>query len=154
MPSRPTPARPQARGNSNVPELGPIAAYKTILRGYIDRRPAGMRARIAGAIGKHKSFVSQLTNPIYPMPIPARHLIPILEICHFSAEERKTFLKAYAVAHPASAPRALPDADRVLARRKVISLEIPLLRDPRKQRALETLVRQFVERVFQLCDRP
>jgi hypothetical protein len=148
------PARPQARGNPKVPELGPIAAYKSILRGYIDRRPAGMRARIAVALGKHKSFVSQLTNPIYPMPIPARHLMPILEICHFSAEERKTFLKAYAAAHPASDPRALPDADRVLDRRKLLSLEIPVLRDPKKQRALEILVRQFVERVVELFERP
>jgi hypothetical protein len=148
------PARSQARGNLKVPELGPIAAYKAILRGYIDRRPAGMRARIAGAIGKHKSFVSQLTNPIYPMPIPARHLTAILEICHFSAEERKTFLKAYEAAHPASAPRALPDADRAPGRRKLLSLEIPVLRDPKKQRTLEALVRQFVERVFDLFERP
>jgi hypothetical protein len=149
MPSRPTSARSQA----HVPELGPIAAYKAILKDYIDRRPAGMRARIAGALGKHKSFVSQLTNPIYPMPIPARHVSTILEACHFSAEERKTFLKAYAVAHPASAPGALADGGRALARRKLLSLEIPVLRDPRKQRALEALVRQFVERVFDLFEK-
>ena len=153
MPSRPTSARSQARGNLNFPELGPIAAYKAILKGYIDRRPAGMRARIAGALGKHKSFVSQLTNPIYPMPIPARHVSTILAACHFSAEERKTFLKAYAVAHPAAIAGELPDDGRFRARRKVLSLEIPLLRDPRKQRALEALLRQFVERVFELVER-
>jgi len=146
------PARSRASGSLKVPELGPIAAYKAILRGYIDRRPAGMRARIADALGKHKSFVSQLTNPIYPMPVPARHVSTILEICHFSAEERKTFLKAYARAHPASAPDALPAAGRLLRRRKVLSLEIPVLRDPKKQRALEALVRQFVERVGDLLD--
>jgi hypothetical protein len=143
------PARSRASGSLKVPELGPIAAYKAILRGYIDRRPAGMRARIADALGKHKSFVSQLTNPIYPMPIPARHVSAILEICHFSAEERKTFLKAYERAHPASAPGA-PDESRILPRRKVLSLEIPVLRDPKKQRALEALVRQFVERLGEL----
>ena len=148
MPSRPMPARSGAR--LKVPELGPIATYKAMLRDYIDRRPAGMRARIAAAIGKHKSFVSQLTNPIYPMPVPARHVSTILEICHFSAEERKAFLKAYAHAHPASA--ALPDEGRPLRRRKVLSLEIPVLRDPRKQRALEALIRQFVERVGELFD--
>jgi hypothetical protein len=93
------PARSPAR-NLKVQEPGPIAAYKAILKDYIDRRPAGMRARIAAAIGKHKSFVSQLTNPIYPVPVPARHVSTIVEICHFSAEERKTFLKAYALAHP------------------------------------------------------
>ena len=145
------PARSRASGSPQA-EVGPIAAYKAILRGYIDRRPAGMRARIADALGKHKSFVSQLTNPIYPMPVPARHVSTILEICHFSAEERKTFLKAYARAHPASAPDALPAAGRLLGRRKVLSLEIPVLRDPKKQRALEALVRQFVERVGDLID--
>src|SRR5438128_9959619 len=96
-------ARPAARG-IKPPEPGPIAAYKAILKDYIDRRPAGMRARIAIALGKHKSFVSQLTNPIYPMPVPARHLSTILEICHFSPDERKRFLKASNVAHPARAP--------------------------------------------------
>jgi hypothetical protein len=83
------------------------------------------------------------------MPIPARHVSAILEICHFSAEERKTFLKAYERAHPASATDA-PDESRILTRRKVLSLEIPVLRDPKKQRALEALVRQFVERLGEL----
>jgi len=86
------------------------------------------------------------------MPVPARHVSTILEICHFSAEERKTFLKAYARAHPASALDALPAEGRLLGRRKVLSLEIPVLRDPKKQRALEALVRQFVERVGDLID--
>ena len=48
------PARSRASGSPQA-EVGPIAAYKAILRGYIDRRPAGMRARIADALGKHTS---------------------------------------------------------------------------------------------------
>src|SRR5260370_9541307 len=104
MPSRPMPARSPARRNLKVPELGPIATYKAMLRDYIDRRPAGMRARISAAIGKHKSFVSQLTNPIYPAPVPARHGSSIVEICHFSPEERKPFLKTYALPHPRHGP--------------------------------------------------
>src|SRR3954469_21043222 len=83
-----------------VADPGAIAAYKTILRDCIDRRPAGMRARIADALGKHKSFVSQLSNPIYPMPVPARHIETLFEICHFSPEEKRAFLKAYERAHP------------------------------------------------------
>src|SRR5258708_18107234 len=109
MQSRSVPIKSRAARTLKLPEQGSIAAYKAILKGYIDRRPAGMRARIAGALGKHKSFVSQLTNPIYPMPIPARHVSTILAACHFSAEERKTFLKAYAVAHPAAIAGELPD---------------------------------------------
>src|SRR5438046_4294837 len=121
-----------------VADPGAIAAYKTVLRDAIDRRPAGMRARIALALGKHKSFVSQLTNPIYPMPLPARHVETIFEICHFSPEERRAFLKAYERAHPKSEP--MPE-NGGSARRKTISLEVPNLGDPRKQPALESLLR-------------
>jgi hypothetical protein len=145
------PARSPAR-NLKVPEPGAIAAYKAILKDYIDRRPAGMRARIAAAIGKHKSFVSQLTNPIYPVPVPARHVSTIVEICHFSAEERKTFLKAYALAHPGRGPGGAFADGRATVRRKVLSLEIPVLRDAKKQRALEALIRHFVERVADLLE--
>jgi len=144
------PARPAARG-IKPPEPGPIAAYKAILKDYIDRRPAGMRARIAIALGKHKSFVSQLTNPIYPMPIPARHIETIFDICHFSPAERRDFLKAYQRAHPERTPEAMQERGAP-ARRKTISLEIPELSDPRKQRALESLLREFVERVGRLLD--
>jgi hypothetical protein len=37
-----------------------IARYKTILRELIDKRPSGTRLKIAAAIGRHKSFVSQI----------------------------------------------------------------------------------------------
>src|SRR5438105_15949209 len=145
------PARPAARG-IKPPEPGPIAAYKALVKDYIDRRPAGMRARIAIALGKQKSFGSQLSNPICPMPVPARHLSTIFEICHFSAEEKKSFLKAYMVAHPARAAHPSSEEEGLHPRRKVLSLEMPVLRDQRKQRALENLVRQFVERVAELID--
>jgi hypothetical protein len=126
-----------------------IAAYKTILRDSIDRRPAGTRARIAAALGKHKSFVSQLCNPIYPMPVPARHVETILDICHFSPEERKGFLKAYGRAHPEFNLDPGEESGPP-ARHKTISLEIPQLADARKQRALELLLRDFAERVAKL----
>jgi hypothetical protein len=132
-------------------DVGPIAAYKAILRDCIDRRPAGLRARIATALGKHKSFVSQLTNPVYPMPVPARHVETIFEICHLSPEERRSFLKAYARAHPEKTPEAMQEA-AAPAGRKTISLEIPELGDPRKQRALESLLREFAERLSDLFD--
>ena len=77
-----------------------VRAYKRLLQTYLDHRPSGTRQRIAQALGKHKSFVSQITNPAYPAPMPARHLGAILEICHLSPEERSTFLAAYRAAHP------------------------------------------------------
>src|SRR3989441_11150009 len=151
MRSRTMPAKPATRG-IKPSEPGPIAAYKALLKDYIDRRPAGMRARIAIALGKHKSFVSQLTNPIYPMPVPARHLSTIFEICHFSAEERKSFLKAYMLAHPARAANPASKEEGLHPRRNALSLEVPLRRAHTTQRALGDLVRQFVERVAELID--
>jgi len=134
-----------------VADPGPIAAYKTILRDCLDRRPAGMRARIAVALGKHKSFVSQLSNPIYPMPVPARHIATIFDICHFSREERRAFLKAYERAHPRASSEPIEESG-VASRRKTISLEVPELSDPRKQRALEALLREFGERIARLLE--
>src|SRR4051794_4959886 len=119
------PARAALR-NMKTSDPGPIAVYKTILRDCIDRRPAGLRARLATALGKHKSFVSQLTNPIYPMPVPARHIETIFEICHFSPDERRSFLKAYARAHPDKAAESVPDGG-ARRRRTTISLDIPQL---------------------------
>ena len=140
------PARSTAR---KIVDAAPIAAYKTILRDAIDRRPAGMRARIAVALGKHKSFVSQLVNPIYPMPVPARHLATIFDICHFARDERRAFLKAYDRAHPGAVSEPGEEGEKP-SRRKTISLEVPELGDPRKQRALESLLREFGERVGKL----
>jgi hypothetical protein len=134
-----------------VADAASIAAYKTILRDCIDRRPAGLRARVATALGKHKSFVSQLTNPIYPMPVPARHVETIFEICHFSPEERRSFLKAYARAHPEKKPEAVQESSALVGR-KTLALEIPELSDPRKQRALESLLRELAERLAVLFD--
>ena len=134
-----------------VPDPGPIAAYKTILRDCLDRRPAGMRARIAVALGKHKSFVSQLSNPIYPMPVPARHIATIFDICHFSREERRAFLKAYERAHPRANAEPIEE-NGMASRRRTISVEVPELGDPRKQRALEALLREFGERIAKLLE--
>lgn len=135
-----------------VADPAPIAAYKTILRDCIDRRPAGLRARIASALGKHKSFVSQLTNPIYPMPVPARHIETIFEICHFSADERQSFLKAYARAHPEKAPELAAPERGPTGRRKTFAIEIPDLGDPRKQRKLEALLRELAVGLAELLD--
>ena len=51
-----------------------IADYKKILKTVLDNRPSGTRQRLAMALGKNRSFVSQIANPAYAMPIPAQHL--------------------------------------------------------------------------------
>jgi hypothetical protein len=82
-----------------------IAGYKTLLRSVIERRPSGLRGRLAMALGKHKSFVSQITNPSYTVPIPATDLTTIFEICHLAPAEREQFLALYREAHPERAQR-------------------------------------------------
>ena len=82
-----------------TPDSEAVGRYKAILQKVMDTRPSGTRQRLAGALGKNRSFVSQITSPAYATPIPARHLETIFEICHFAADERKRFLGAYALAH-------------------------------------------------------
>src|SRR5262249_9016280 len=77
-----------------------IVAYKRILQQVLDRRPSGMRQRLAEALGKNRSFITQIANPAYQTPIPAQHVHRIVEVCHFSAGERDRFLHAYHAAHP------------------------------------------------------
>ena len=130
----------------------PVAEYKRVLQAMIDRRPSGMRLKIAEALGKHKSFVSQITNPAYAVPVPARHLETIFSICHFSEEERQAFLALYSVAHP----NQVRGADRPAESRpatRTIELEVPDLDDPEKQRQLEALLQDTVRKIAALLAR-
>ena len=128
-----------------------IAAYKQILRTYIDRRPSGTRQKIALALGKHKSFVSQITSPAYPAPVPARHLGTIFDLCHFSPEERASFMAAYRAAHPRRSQAVRPAAPG--PEEHVIQIRVPALIDPRLQRELEETIRQMANRIIALVTR-
>ena len=77
-----------------------VTSYKEILQAVLEKRPSGTRQRLATALGKNRSFVSQITNPAYGVPVPHRHLETIFDICRFSPEERRHFLAAYQLAHP------------------------------------------------------
>ncbi len=77
-----------------------VAAYKRLLREVLERRPSGMRQRLAEALGTTRSFVSQITNPSYATPIPAACIETIFDVCHFSEAERSRFSAAYRRAHP------------------------------------------------------
>jgi hypothetical protein len=128
-----------------------VASYKRILRTYIDRRPSGTRQKIALALGKHKSFVSQITNPAYAAPLPAAHLNAILEICHFSPEERKTFLGAYRAAHPKQ--RAVALGEPASEKTYDLRIRLPVLDDPQLQKELEATIRQTANRIIALVTR-
>jgi hypothetical protein len=124
---------------------GAVADYKAILKTVLESRPSGMRQKLAEAIGKNRSFVSQISNPAYQVPIPARHVARILEICHFSPTERAAFLKAYSQAHPGR----LGAASNTRTERK-ITLTIPDLGSPGRNQQFETLIFDFVHRIMLL----
>ena len=69
----------------------------------------------------------------------------------FSRKARRAFLKAYERAHPGASSEPVEEGGPS-SRRKTISLEVPELSDPRKQRALELLLREFGDRIGKLLD--
>jgi hypothetical protein len=116
-----------------------VAAYKTVLREVLDRRPSGTRHRLAQALGKARSFISQITNPAYSIAIPAHHLAAIFEVCHFSAAERERFLAAYGVAHPR---RTVPLEQRM--RLRSLHLLVPDLGSEPANQELDRLIHDYV----------
>ncbi|OCP23579.1 MULTISPECIES: hypothetical protein [unclassified Ensifer] len=94
-----------------------IAAYKELLRDFLAKRPSGLRKKISDAIGTNRSFVSQITNPKYSVPIPSHYVQKIIAVCHLTPSERAQFLEAYVEAHPGQAELltngALSDADAI-----------------------------------------
>ncbi|WP_119274794.1 hypothetical protein [Taklimakanibacter deserti] len=126
---------------------GAVAAYKKILSDVIDRRPSGTRQRLAAALGKNRSFVSQITNPTYAVPIPVAHLDIIFEVCHFSLEERRNFISAYLLAHP-NRPAPIHAAHKV----KAHTVYLPDLGDDDRNARLHTLISDFVRQVAKLLE--
>lgn len=119
-----------------------IVAYKTILAAIIDNRPSGTRQRLADALGKHRSFVTQVTSPAYSTPLPSRHVATVFKVCHFSPSEQERFLKAYQAAHPDKLPD-MPGGDGM----RSLSLMLPDLKDDKKNRLLDEAVTEFVQKL-------
>jgi len=135
-------------GSRAVADTSAVADYKRVLQQVLENRPAGTRLRLAEALGKNRSFISQITNPSYSVPIPAAHLDRIFEICHFLAGEKAQFMAAYRRAHPHRAPRKSGDA-----RWREIVQRVPDLRDPGKNKQIDEMMKDMLERVVRLVDR-
>ena len=125
----------------------PVAEYKTILKRVLDNRPSGTRQRLAKALGKNRSFISQIANPAYPVPIPVLHLETMFELCHFSQDDRRDFLAAYRRAHPRrfALVHAVP-------RTRIVSLAVPDLADAKRNRAVDAMIADFVRRLRKFVD--
>lgn len=124
-----------------------IAEYKKILKTVLENRPSGTRQRLATALGKNRSFVSQIANPAYPMPIPAQHLDLLFELCHFSQESRVAFLKHYELAHPGKLRLV---SSRPATRR--ITLDVPDLGDPFRNAIVDEMLGNFSRSLNRLID--
>jgi hypothetical protein len=126
-------------------DLGAVARYKSIFKAVLDNRPSGMRLRLAHVLGKNRSFISQIANPAYPVPIPVQHLNTIFEVCHFSPAEKATFLEAYGHAHPRRAARLSG-----VPRERTLTLHLPDLGSQKRNAQLDALLQDFVRRVIAL----
>jgi len=124
-----------------------VGAYKAVLKRVLDTRPSGTRHRLAIALGKNRSFISQIANPVYAVPIPVQHLATIFEICHFTAADRREFLAAYAEAHP----RRL-DVVRKPAGTRKLTLTVPDLGDARRNRLLDETIAEIARRLARFSD--
>ena len=128
-----------------APDADGVPAYKALLQRILDSRPSGTRQRLATALGKNRSFVSQITNPAYSTPIPARHIDLIMEVCHFSSADREAFLAAYGQAHP---QRLSLVGGR--SRLRPHTVYLPDLGDAESNRKMDALVGDFVQKLAEL----
>lgn len=132
-----------------VQAAGPaVSVYKRLLRTYLDRRPSGIRQKLATALGTHKSFISQVTNPTYRVPLPAHHVTAIMRICHFSAEERQRFVEAYRAAHPGA---VLDDNASEPGGDRQINIQVPDFGDSERQREVAEAIREVAARIIALA---
>lgn len=130
------------------PQADPIAAYKSVLAEIIDKRPSGTRQKLADALGKHRSFITQITGTAYPTPVPERHLATIFSVCHCSPEERRRFLAAYHAAHP-------DRAERVANARPMrhVSITVRDLGDEEMNRRFDEAIADFAHRMTALFNK-
>lgn len=133
-------AAPRAKADSSA-----VGDYKRILQQVLERRPAGTRQRLAERLGKNRSFISQITNAKYSVPIPANHIESIFEICHFLAAERESFMAAYRRAHPHRAPDGGGGT-----RWRELRLRVPELSDRKKNKELDEFLQETLRRVLRL----
>lgn len=128
-------------------EASAMAEYKSILQRLLDNRPSGTRQRLAHALGKNRSFISQITNASYAVPIPAPHLETIFEIVHFPPMERQAFLAAYDKAHPGRLQRG-----RSGRRIRTATLHVPDLGNDERNRRLDHMLTDLAVQMAKIIE--
>jgi len=136
-----------ARVKPEQDRVSAVAAYKSVLKRVVDNRPSGTRHRLALALGKNRSFISQITSPAYSVPIPPGHLETIFQVCHFTPSEKSEFLAAYAQAHTRRLGLVTkPSGSRTL------TMTVPDLGSARRNRLLDEAIVEVVRRMARLAE--
>lgn len=134
--------------SSNQRQADLVAAYKELLRGYLEKRPSGLRKRISDAIGTNRSFVSQITNPKYSVPIPSHYVNRLISVCHLSPTERTEFIAAYLEAHPGQAE--LLDNSSVVETR-TITIDLSMVADSAERELIKQTLKFTAESLIALA---
>jgi len=125
-----------------------VRAYKAILQNHIEKQPSGLRKKIANAIGTNRSFVSQITNSTYRVPIPANYVHTIIKVCHLPAVERADFLAAYMAAHPGQA--ALIDFHEA-GRADAFTIDLSEVTDEELRAAIKSALKSMADAMIALA---
>ena len=141
---------PKTSTKADIAPQERVSAYKRILQEVLDSRPSGMRQRLAEALEKNRSFISLISNPAYPTPIPVQHVERIFEICHFSPRERERFLTAYRMAHPRRLQVLKEERDKM----RQVTVALPDLGSDARNRQLDSIVKEFADKVARLLREP
>ncbi len=130
-----------------------IGTYKDLIRGYLAIRPSGLRKKISDAIGTNRSFVSQITNPNYRVPIPSHYIHKIMDVCHLSPVERAKFLEAYIAAHPGHAELL---NNKTSSKDNVFSIDLSSVTDDESRELIRRSLRVVAETLVAMShrDRP
>jgi hypothetical protein len=130
-----------------------IGAYKDLIRGYLAIRPSGLRKKISDAIGTNRSFVSQITNPNYRVPIPSHYIHKIMDVCHLSPVERARFLEAYIAAHPGHAELL---SNKTSSKNNVFSIDLSGVQDDETRELIKRSLRVVADTLMAMShkDRP
>ena len=121
-----------------------VKTYKRLLRDAIERCPAGTKRRIAEQTGTSRSFVSQISNPDYSVPIPGRHVDAVLQLCALSEEEETAFREAHRAAHPPAGRNADSNS------RNEMRIPLPRFENAEQRRKTEEAIRSSAETIISL----
>ena len=128
----------------------PIWIYKNMMRGFLEVRPSGLRKKISDGIRTNRSFVSQITNPKYAIPIPAQYVYAIMDICHLSQEERKAFIEAYLNAHPGQAETMKTQS---LNEHEIFTIDLSRVPDEHTREIIRQSLRNMAENLIEISER-